>query len=758
MPAINVAKSDTFEIQRQKINQIGNQIFSISQGGSDLATGNLKLGDGTRTSPSLAFTSEPLLGIYKSNQKTFGYVSDGKKIIDISPSGFYSYRDLILQKRTLSDSGIALSSSGSNYESGSYSDIPLTGGSGEGATANLTVVEYLGTITNSGDGYNSGSYSTIDLLGGSGNGAVAGFSVANLELNIINSGSGYGLVDGDGNRTITYFSVPLTGGNGSGATADIFLNNNTGGVETVSITSSGQGYEVGDTLSVNNVDLDNSGSGLQLDVTKKPGVVENFQIQNYGTGYQTGNILSLPTAVNNVSTTLDDQSTDITVPSTVGIGVGFVVSQVSGTGSIDTSVVVTSVVDSTTITLSSSPLTSGSAVLNFTPPFGTGTTLFSYEIGDLGVINTVSITDGGNGYNDGDVLSVNPFDITQPITRSVEVLDVQELTFIGTLPSATFSVGDTVKLQDGDITIVDVPSSSSTIPGQADVTYNNVPSSTNGFGSGATFTVIRDSNGAVLVVTVVDGGKGYSIGDNITLLGSNVGGTDGPDNIVVPVLSIFENISTGEVYDVSLINGNISSILIQNLFLNDGDVIVKSGSSTLYTINTVTFGDFRYIIDGSLTPDLTFYVGNTYVFDLSDSSNSSHIFALSEFPDGSFSPSLIENINTVLSNSSTQITVADTSNIIEGMVVNVVSGSGALNANSQTFVSSVDSATQLTLSEIPFNSGSVVLSFSGFEYTDGVIREASSVSISITENTPTLSIITVKCTPTWVEKMAKRHQ
>ena len=57
MPAINVAKTDTFESQRVKINQIASAIFNVTAGGSDLSTGILKLGDGTKPLPSLASVS-----------------------------------------------------------------------------------------------------------------------------------------------------------------------------------------------------------------------------------------------------------------------------------------------------------------------------------------------------------------------------------------------------------------------------------------------------------------------------------------------------------------------------------------------------------------------------------------------------------------------------------------------------------------------------------------------------------------------------
>ena len=81
MPAINVAKTDTFEIQGKR-STISVRRFLTSAGGSDLATGELKLGDGTKIAPSLAFTSEATLGLYKPNAQEIGFVAAGKDIVN----------------------------------------------------------------------------------------------------------------------------------------------------------------------------------------------------------------------------------------------------------------------------------------------------------------------------------------------------------------------------------------------------------------------------------------------------------------------------------------------------------------------------------------------------------------------------------------------------------------------------------------------------------------------------------------------------
>ena len=215
MPAIQVARTDTFEIQRNKINDISNQLFSITAGGSDLATGNLKIGDGTKLLPSLAFENEPGLGIFRANNGVIGYVSDDKKLFNIGQSTIVSFRDLALQRDVVAS--LVLENAGTNYDAGIYGGIPLNGGTGEGLTVDIEVTAFTGTITEDGEGYVAGQYNGIDLIGGNGSGTQVSFDVENISGELTNQGSAY--------KPGTYQSVPLVtvSGSGSNATAEVLV-------------------------------------------------------------------------------------------------------------------------------------------------------------------------------------------------------------------------------------------------------------------------------------------------------------------------------------------------------------------------------------------------------------------------------------------------------------------------------------------------------------------------------------------------------
>jgi hypothetical protein len=138
---------------------------------------------------------------------------------------------------------------GSGYANGTYPNVPLIGGTGAGATANITVsggsvTAY--TITNTGVGYQPGDDLTVSnsSLGGTGSGliiqvtAVAGSGIFDLTL----------LVTGSGYTNGTYNNVALTDYTGSGATANIVVVG--GSVVGVTIVNPGQGYTVNDIVTV----------------------------------------------------------------------------------------------------------------------------------------------------------------------------------------------------------------------------------------------------------------------------------------------------------------------------------------------------------------------------------------------------------------------------------------------------------------------------------------------------------------------------
>ena len=123
--------------------------------------------------------------------------------------------------------GLGAFTGGFGYVSGVFTGVPLTGGSGSGALATITIsgaAVSAVVITTQGVNYKVGDViSALSAnIGGTGSGfsatvaALAGGQIASLGT--VTSGTGYG---GPGH----YDNVPLTGGTGTGATANMTMIN-----------------------------------------------------------------------------------------------------------------------------------------------------------------------------------------------------------------------------------------------------------------------------------------------------------------------------------------------------------------------------------------------------------------------------------------------------------------------------------------------------------------------------------------------------
>ena len=709
MPAINVAKTDTFELQRQKINTIGQQIFSITEGGSDLTTGNLKLGDGTLAAPSLAFDSDNSLGVYKPSTGLFGIASSNKRIVNFgTTTTSYSTFDYI--KTSVNTANTTILNAGTGYDPGTFPLVSLTGGVGAGVLATLTVVEYVGTLT-PGTGYNAGTFNSIQLSGGNGTGASIEFTVEDVAGEVTNSGSGY--TDGQ------YTDVPLTGGNGSGltCTADV-----SGGQITVTLNSStGVGYLQNDTLGINDADVGGGGgSNFAFQVTNTPNRIDSITFVNRGSGYLVNDVLTLPgpitgitsqlyEAVTGVTTTLVDGSAQITVadtstiavgsnvtvttgpgelsdPTTVlsidsgttltlsgnpvqagsatltftpadaatitvadntGINSGDIVTVTSGTGTLPAGTIVSGTSGTTQITLSNQPATAGTVTLSFAPAYGSGSS-FAFTITNLGAVDTVEITDGGIGYADGDDLSVTPTDLVTPIEYTTDYLYVQDIAFSTTVPAGTFAVGDSLESD-------------------------------------------------------VSGSSAYT------------------------------------VRQVTVAGGNIVSCLVDNAGYNGTETLLVTGdiSNTPYALSSAGAAYYLFTLDdgsGSgavITPNLTFYVGAKYKFNYASSTFG---VSFSTFRDGRYSPSLNSGLTATLTENSTTVTFANTAGIVAGMQLEQTGGSGSITV---TKVVSVDNSTAITVADAAATSGVATVDVYGAEYTDGVVKSSTDTIITITDQTPT---------------------
>ena len=741
MPATQVSRTDTFEQQRIKINQIGQEIFNVSQGGSDLTTGNLKLGDGSKNAPSLAFENDNSLGFFKQDLGVMSFASSTRKVFEYSSSQVSIFNDLFVIKNSLSTENITIREPGSGYGGGTYTLVPLTGGSGSLSESTIVVESFLGSVTNNGTGFTSGQYFNIPLTGGAGDidSTTINFTVPTIEGSVSNGGSNY--VEN------SYDDVSFTGGNGTGAQGTVVVDG-TGVVVSVTITNSGSGYLNGDVISPdtatmlyldeNDATVSSTGSGATFVISNNPSSIDpsTLLFQAKGSGYNVDDILTLKPEVTGLSLTIVDSegspSSNIVISEAVKnqLVIGSLLTKTGGTGVLAANTTISGIEfdqDSGTwsINLSEQPTTAGSITVTSTPPYGNGSN-FAYQISSLGSVSSVTVTNGGVGYAEGDVLSTNPSNLIQNITYTVGATEVQNLTFNPAIPSGALTTSDQVQVQGG--VIEDTTLTVASTNGTPDSSVLGVqPISTSGNGVGGLFDISFDENGEVISVSISvgDAGYNYQTNDTVTFSGASLGATGNTTATISGVSSDGELVDVLEVVDTGSV---ITKITVASGGSFQETSRVKDGSNS-YTLSSVEDGN-KYNIDGNFLQSLTLYVGDTVQF----SYPAGHPLGLSTFRDGIHPPSLIESVTGSVNAGSSIVTVNSSTGILEGMAV---TSEGAGSIPSGVIVNSVDGPTQITISAPATATGNLTLNFSGTEYTDGVSRENNTLTVSITESTPT---------------------
>lgn len=106
--------------------------------------------------------------------------------------------------------------------------------------------------------------------------------------------------------------------------------------------------------------------------------------------------------------------------------------------------------------------------------------------------------------------------------------------------------------------------------------FSGLTGTTNGFGCGATFDV--SINSGITTTTCTSPGQGYQIGNEITILGTDVGGTSPTNDISITVTGLTPN-SSGSVF---VATGQIPAVYSDGTeLISSGDLIVDVLENTL---------------------------------------------------------------------------------------------------------------------------------------------------------------------------------
>jgi len=421
---------------------------------------------------------------------------------------------------------------GSGYDNdGTYYDVSLssTAGNGSGAKATVKIVSGAVTsiaITTKGSGYLAGD----DLYISNADAYTAGIiddgngpSGTDFATRVLGYDVGANYTDG------TYTDVILSSdGSGTGALASITIED--GEITSFEITTAGTGYEVNDTLFVSTANATSEGmiaSSVTASIATTAGsdtvtesAVVTFRDLSVGETVILGGRTF--TAGSSGATAAQVAATfAVTAGSTSGNApAGSTYGTYSGAVS---SWTVAYATGESTATFTST--TANSDVSNLV---NTGTAASPYGVEDFetvitkikssgsgatatvvvkdGVIDTVTLNEGGIGYGSTDTLTIATGEVGggTPVTK-----------FEATVSSLTTPDAD--QPDSGGVDLVDTDASDTFVAGAGydnNGTFYNVPLSTDGDGSGAYATIVVAS-GAVSSITITASGTGYVNGDSL---------------------------------------------------------------------------------------------------------------------------------------------------------------------------------------------------------------------------------------------------
>lgn len=595
---------------------VASEKFSVL--GDSLFTGYLSIGSGSASEPSLRFDSNPV-GLYSyadGSNTGIGVTNYSGKVINVNGGEIEFYRNLDFIYESIDTYTIV---AGSGYATGSYSNVTLTGGGGEGLIADL-VAAFTVNITTPGAGYSPADYVNVFLS--SVTSAPAG---AIQSYNVTFGGSDY--------ITGTYTDVPLQNGSGTNATVDVTVTGGSitsvipnvvgsgyvagesvsintsdiggSGLDTITIVNGGSGYTDGSYLGVDLVTTSGTGSGANANITVSGGAVTDIVLQNTGSNYSLSDVLSVTgtditqAAIDtvsissagtgyangvypNVALSTNGSGTNATADITISgnvvtnavintAGSGYVVgdtltfeaSSVGGTGA--------GIISSVTVTNGGSGFTDA-ITTNVSVTGGSGANAEATVEVNNGSVSSVIITDGGSGYSANETLGLDGY-------PGVTVVSVLASPSGAELEVATVIAGSGLEIN---------PSALKTGSGLV-LSIENVASGTGGSGASADITV--DGSGAVTNVVVVSPGSGYSVGDTLRVEDANMIYDDGAGGFItstVPTTQMLLTVNAlGGITVVNITDFGEGYAVNDVISVNNAD-LGNQGSGFELTVNTTT--------------------------------------------------------------------------------------------------------------------------------------------------------------------------